>query len=106
MQRFLKVLYFLPAIIGTFLIIVLYAPNIPVSLLFTLVFLWIGSGLLAFNCTIGAICGLISAIVLLFIMDGEYMHIDITPYMVAYIIFYLGCGVIVFKGNKKRKSSN
>ncbi|MFI3202035.1 MAG: hypothetical protein R3Y54_11040 [Eubacteriales bacterium] len=76
----LKIVLFVPAIIGTFLIGVLYAPRIPLLLFITMMLLWVGSGLLAFNKVIGGAVGMMSPILLLIIMHGEFMHVNPTPY--------------------------
>ncbi len=99
-KMLLKLILFIPAIIGTFMIVVLYAPNIPLSLLITLILLWLGSGLLAFNRYIGGFVGIMSPVLLLIIMQGEFMHINPTPYSIMYMVFYAVCGFIVFKTNK------
>lgn len=96
----LKAILFVPAIIGTFLIVVLYAPRIPLLLLITLLLLWVGSGLLAFNKVIGGVVGTMSPILLLIIMGGQHMHVNPTPYSIIYMIFYAICGFIVFRANK------
>lgn len=95
----LKIILFIPAMIGTFMILVLYAPRIPILLLMTLILLWAGSGLLAFNHSFGGIVGMMSPILLLMIMQGESMHVNPTPYSIMYMIFYAICGLIVLKTN-------
>ena len=97
----LKAILFIPAIIGTFLIVVLYAPNIPLLLLITLLLLWAGSGLLAFNKAIGGVVGIMSPALLLLIMHGEFMHVNPTPYSIVYMIFYAICGFVVFRANRR-----
>ncbi|MFI3227724.1 MAG: hypothetical protein R3Y09_10020 [Clostridia bacterium] len=94
----LKAILFVPAIIGTFMIVVLYAPRIPFLLLMTLLLLWVGSGLLALSKPIGGLVGIMSPILLLIIMQGEHMHVNPMPYAVMYMVFYAVCGFLVFKG--------
>lgn len=101
-MKLLKIILFMPAIIGTYIITVLYGPTIPISLIFTFVFLWIGSELLAFNKVIGSVIGIMSPVLLLIIMHGEYMHVDHIPYSILYIVFYIVCGFIIYRNNKKR----
>lgn len=96
-----SIMLFVPAIIGIFFIVVLYSPNIPITLVFTLLFLWCGSGLLALNKAIGAISGIMSPILLLIIMQDEFMHVNPTVYTILYMVFYAVCGLIVFKRNKR-----
>lgn len=103
MKRLLKTLLFIPPIIGTFIITILYAPTPPLSLLFTLLFLWLGSGLLAFDKASGSVMGLMSPILLLIIMKDEYMHVNPLPYAILYMIFYSVAGLLIYKSRKGTK---
>lgn len=96
----LKVILFIPAIIGTFFIVFLYGPHIPLPLLVVSILLLVGSGLLAFNKCIGGAVGIMSPIILLIIMQGEFMHVNPTLYSIMYMSFYAICGFIVFKINR------
>ncbi len=97
MKMLLKSTLFIPAIIGTFMIVFLFAPRIPFLLLITLILLWLGSGLLAFNKVCGGVVGLMSPIIFLITTQGQHMHVNPTPYSIMYMIFYVICGFLVFR---------
>lgn len=93
--------FFIPALIGTFCIVVLYGPTIPMPLFIVLILLWIGSALLRSNRVVGSLCGSLSPVLLMIIMHDEYMHVNIIPYTSTFIIYYIICGIIVCKKNRQ-----
>ena len=92
-----KVIFFIPAIWVTFIIMVLYSPTLSVDKWIILAILW-GSGfILSLNKVWGSCLGIALAIILLVVEESLWMPISLTPYLIAIIIYYAMCSFIVFR---------
>lgn len=107
MKKILKVLlksfFFVPAIFVTLFVIVLYSPGIPVNIWIMLTSLWGTGFILSFNKFLGSSLGIIFSIIVFLNQEELWMPIDLTPYIIAIIIYYLVCGYLVYKYNKSHK---
>lgn len=104
LQVLLKSLFFVPAILLTFFVIVLYSPSIPLGIWIMLASLWGTGFILSLNKFWGSSLGIVFAIIILIYEESLWMPISLTPYIIAMIIYYAVCGFLVFKHNKRNKN--
>ena len=95
MQLCLKILYFLPPIFVSALLLLLDHSGLTLGLAIAFASMWIGSGLLAFGYAIGGVVGILPSIYLLILEMITPSWLSPVPFILTYMVYYLVCGAVV-----------
>ncbi len=96
-----KALCVLPPIILLVFLFLVQAMGISFEHILAISLMFTGSMLLIYNRWIGGVVGALPMIYFLVLEMSSPSWIDPTPYLIAFIVYYLICGAIVFKFSKK-----